>query len=226
LAKKQLPTFQRARQPEQIEQRKEAILAAALALFQEKGLENVALADIAARVGTATSNLYRYFESREHIYLRVLQRLGAAWEQKVYAPLAKLKGRGTVTRVAGILTQAYLSLPDYGELSTVVNTVLEKQLSPALVVDFRAVFLERRKRLASALAAALPNTSAERLLPLTFHIFTHVPGIWPFCHPKPASRKLLGNPQFVHLNFDFQKEMSDYLQLILQAALDDRKVET
>jgi AcrR family transcriptional regulator len=218
MAKRQLPSFQRARQPEQIEQRKEAILAAALALFQEKGLENVSLADIAARVGTATSNLYRYFESREHIYLRVLQRLGAAWEQKVYAALEKLKGRGTVAKVADIIIEAHLKSPDYGELSTVVNTVLEKKLSPALVVDFRSVFLERRKRLASALASALPHATAERLLPLTFHIFAHVPGIWPFCHPKPASQKLLHDPQFIHLNFDFKKEMSSYLQLILKAA--------
>jgi AcrR family transcriptional regulator len=222
MAKKQIPSFQRARQPEQIEQRKEAILAAALALFQEKGLENVALADIAKRVGTATSNLYRYFESREHIYLRVLQRLGTAWEQKIYPPLEKLKGRGTVAKVADIIIEAYLSLPDYGELSTVVNTVLEKRLSPALVVDFRSVFLERRKRLASALASALPKATAEDLLPLTFHVFVHVPGIWPFCHPTPDSRKLLHDPQFVHLNVDFRKEMSRYLQLILTAAHDRR----
>jgi AcrR family transcriptional regulator len=54
MSKKKLPSFQRARQPDQIEQRKEAILAAALALFQEKGLENVTLADIASKVRTAT----------------------------------------------------------------------------------------------------------------------------------------------------------------------------
>ena len=219
MPKKRLPSFQRARRPDQIEQRKEAILAAALVLFQEKGLENVALADIAAKVGTATSNIYRYFESREHIYLRVLQRLGAAWEQKVYPALERLHGRGNVAKVADIIIEAYLGLPDYGELSTVVNSVLEKQLTPALLVDFRSVFLERRKRLASALAAAVPNTAADLLLPLTFHIFVHVPGLWPFCHPSPASKKMLSEPQFAHLNFDFKTEMSRYLRLILKEAL-------
>src|SRR5690242_13201571 len=98
MSKKTFCSFQRARQPDQIEQRKEAILAAALALFKEKGLEKVTLADIASRVGTATSNLYRYFESREHIYLRVLQRLGAEWEKKLYPSLERLKGRGTPTK--------------------------------------------------------------------------------------------------------------------------------
>ena len=220
MPRKKLYSFQRARQPAQIEQRKEAILAAALDLFQEKGLENVTLADIASKAGTATSNLYRYFESREHIYLRVLQRLGAEWEKKLYPPLERLKGRGTPAKVADIIVEAYMNVREYGELSTVVNSVLEKQLTPLLVADFRSVFLERRKRLASALASALPKTTAEQLLPLTFHIFVHVPGLWPFCHPNPASKKMLAEPQFAHLNFDFQTEMSRYLRLILKAALD------
>jgi AcrR family transcriptional regulator len=219
MPKQKVPSFVRARRPQQIEERKEAILGAALALFQDEGLENVALADIAAKVGTATSNIYRYFESREHIYLKVLQRLGAQWELEVYSALEKLKGKGTPAQVADVIVEAYSNLRDYGELATVVNSVLEKKLSPPLVVDFRTGFLERRKRLAAALASSLPKAKAERLLPVTFHIFTHVPGIWPFCHPTPASRKLLSEPQYADLRFDFKAEMSRYLSIILSRGL-------
>jgi AcrR family transcriptional regulator len=219
MPKKKIPGFQRARQPDQIKQRKEAILSAALVLFKERGLENVTLADIASKVGTATSNLYRYFENREHIYLRVLQRLGAQWEGKVYPALEKLHGKGTTAKVAEVIVEAYVGVSEYGQLSTVVNWLLEKQLSPVLLLDFRSAFLERRKRLASALSAALPNRTAEQWLPLTFHIFVHVPGLWPFCNPSPASKKLLGEPQFAHLNFDFKVEMSRYLRVLLTQPL-------
>ena len=209
-------SFQRARRPAQIQQRKEAILRAALALFQKNGLANVSLNDIAREVGTAKSNIYRYFESREHIYLRLLQRLADKWEKRAYPPLKKLSRRGTIAKVADILTEAYMDSNEYGELVTVVNSGFEKNLTPALVVDFRSVFLERRKRFAEALASALPNTTAERLLPLTLHIFVHVPGLWPFCHPTPASKKMLEDPQFAHLNLDFKVEMARFLQLILK----------
>jgi AcrR family transcriptional regulator len=50
---KKCPSFQRARQPDQIKQRQEAIRHAALVLFQKNGLENVSLNDIAKKVGTA-----------------------------------------------------------------------------------------------------------------------------------------------------------------------------
>ena len=213
------PSFQRARRPAQIEQRKEAILRTALILFQEKGLENVSLTDIARVVGLAKSNIYRYFESREHIYLVVLQRLAARFEQRLYPPLQKIKGRGTVARVAAIVTEAYIDSPQYGELITVVNSVLEKQLTPPLIINFRQVFLERRKRLSTVLAAALPGVTAERMMPFTLHIFLHVPGLWTFCYPRPDSKKLLDEPRHRHLKLDFKREMSLFLQAILKEAV-------
>jgi AcrR family transcriptional regulator len=211
MPKAPLPPFRRARQPGQIEQRREAILQAALVLFQKKGLENVTLADIADRVGTVKSNLYRYFDSREHIYLRVLQRQGAEWEKRVMPGLAALKGRGTVAKVAGVLTEAFIQSQEYSTLITVINPVMEKTLSPALVLDFRSAFFEHRKRLAHALAAALPHATFDTVFPLTLHIFTHVAGLWPLCHPAPGSAKLLEDPARAHLNLDFKKEMTHFL---------------
>lgn len=214
-----MPSFQRARQPAQIEQRKEAILRTALLLFQKNGLENVSLTDIAREVGLAKSNIYRYFESREHIYLVVLQRLAVRYEQRLYPPLKKLNGKGSVTKVADIMTQAYIDSPEYGELITVVNSVLEKRLTPPLIINFRAVFLERRKRLAAVLASALPAISAEKMLPFTLHIFLHVPGLWTFCYPRPDSEKLLNEPEHRHLKLDFRREMTLFLEAILKEAM-------
>jgi AcrR family transcriptional regulator len=213
------PSFQRARQPAQIEERKEAILRTALILFQKNGLENVSLSDIARAVGLAKSNIYRYFESREHIYLVVLQRLAAQFEQRLYPPLEKLKGKGTVAKVADIITEAYMDSPEYGELITVVNSVLEKRLTPPLVINFRTVFLERRKRLSTVLASALPGTTAEKMLPFTLHIFLHVPGLWTFCYPRPDSEKLLNEPKHRPLKLNFRREMMLFLHAILKEAV-------
>jgi AcrR family transcriptional regulator len=214
-----LLSFLRARQPAQIEQRKEAILRTALLLFQKNGLENVSLTDIAREVGLSKSNIYRYFESREHIYLVVLQRLAVRFEQRLYPPIKKLNGKGSVAKVADIMTQAYIDSPEYGELITVVNSVLEKRLTPPLIINFRAVFLERRKRLAAVLASALPAISAEKMLPFTLHIFLHVPGLWTFCYPRPDSEKLLNEPEHRHLKLDFRREMTLFLEAILKEAM-------
>ena len=184
---------------------------AALVLFQKRGLENVTLADIAEKVGTAKSNIYRYFDSREHIYLRVLQRQGAQWEKRVMPALDALKGKGTVAKVAAVITRAFLQSEEYSTLITVINPVLEKTLAPNLVIDFRSAFYERRKRLAQSLALALPGTTPEKVFPLTLHIFTHVAGLWPLCHASPESGKLVAEPGLAHLNLNFETEMTRFL---------------
>jgi AcrR family transcriptional regulator len=206
--------FQRARQPAQIEMRREAILKAALTLFQRDGLENVSLNDIASEVELAKSNIYRYFDSREHIYLVVLQRLAAQFEERIYSGLGM--GKRTVSKVMDALIAAYLGSPEYGELITVVNSVLERRLTPELVLNFRTAFLERRKRLAAALAVSLGSTP-ERMLPVTLHIFLHVPGLWTFCFPRKEPKVLLELPQNRHLLVDFKNEMTLFLRAILVA---------
>jgi AcrR family transcriptional regulator len=174
---------------------------------------------LAREVGLAKSNIYRYFESREHIYLVVLQRLAALFEQRIYTELGRIKGKGSATKVADALIAAYLASPEYGELITVVNSVLEKRLTPELVVNFRTVFLERRRRLTAALVRALPGATPERMLPVTLHIFLHVPGLWTFCFPRADSKKLLDRPEHAHLRVDFRKEMTLFLRAILREAM-------
>jgi hypothetical protein len=77
-------------------------------------------------------------------------------------------------------------------LVSVVNPVLEKRLTPTLVVDFRSAFLERRKRLARVLTSGIPEMKFERILPLTLHLFVHVPGLWPFCQPYSGFEENVG----------------------------------
>lgn len=48
-----------------------AILAAAQALFREKGYLGTRMAEIAAEVGTSVSNLYVYFPSKLHLFYEV-----------------------------------------------------------------------------------------------------------------------------------------------------------
>ena len=134
--------------------------------------------------------------------------------------LDKLKGKGTIMKVAEIITQAFIQSEEYSTLLTVINPVLEKSLAPNLVIHFRSAFFERRKRFARILASALSKTKVEAVFPLTLHIFTHVAGLWPLCRPSPDSRKLLEEPEFAHLNLDFKVEMSRFLTQLLKNVLE------
>ena len=76
-------SWQRARTPEQIEQRRCAILTAAAELFESEGLDNVSLNGIARHAGVSKANIYRYFETREAIYLHLVREQFEAWVTSV-----------------------------------------------------------------------------------------------------------------------------------------------
>src|SRR5258708_10286695 len=194
MKKKKKLRFERARQPEQIEQRLEQILEAAMVLFWEKGLENVTLTDIANKAGPAKHNLDRYCESREHIYLVTLQKVADEWEKKIRAQLQELAGKGTVSKVADMITDSFIQARPYSGLITVINTVLEKKLSPKLVANFRSAFLERSKRISADLAAALPGATAETIFPLALQIFTLGAAASPRLIVSPPSAYALARP--------------------------------
>jgi AcrR family transcriptional regulator len=76
--------FLRARRPEQKQQRREEILAAARELALLGGVRSVSLAGIAARAGIDKSALLRYFETREQIFLELTAREWAPWLRSLH----------------------------------------------------------------------------------------------------------------------------------------------
>lgn len=60
---------------ERIERRREEILTAAERVFAEKGFHAAGIADIAAELGLGHGTFYRYFENKQDIANRVLERV-------------------------------------------------------------------------------------------------------------------------------------------------------
>ncbi len=73
---------------------RDELLAAALALFMEGGLEAVTMRAVATRVGVSAMTPYRYFEDKGHLLRGIWQHmLGAAWQDM----LAASQGSGDIT---------------------------------------------------------------------------------------------------------------------------------
>lgn len=66
-------TWQRARTEEKKEVRKDAIRAAAADLFAQKGYDSISLENIAAAAGFTRPNLYRYYRSKEDLFLEIIE---------------------------------------------------------------------------------------------------------------------------------------------------------
>lgn len=72
--------------PDWRQRRRETILAAAAELFARRAYHDVQVDDVARQAGVGKATLYRYFSSKEELYLRAFDRALARLETGLHAP--------------------------------------------------------------------------------------------------------------------------------------------
>ena len=188
-----MPRFQRARKPEEKDVRRRAILFAARDLAREVGPIALSLNEVARRSGISKPNLYRYFESREHILLCLL----VQEVDEVVSSFTELQGTRAVDipLVATALTHAYLARPLLCQLLGMVASILEHNVSADAIVMSKVELRLHLLRATDAMRTALPWLSAEDARWASNNIALYVAGMWPAAHPSKAAAEVLARPE-------------------------------
>lgn len=96
---------------------REALLDAALALFQAQGLKATKLEDICARADVSPRTFFNHFETREHLYRALAERRAVQFEAAVDAATADPRPLAARLRDLFAAIGAYLDArPPYREL--------------------------------------------------------------------------------------------------------------
>jgi AcrR family transcriptional regulator len=152
-----MSTFQRARRPEQVAARREAILTAAAELLTERQVADISLRDLADRVGLAKSNVLRYFDSREAVFLEVLDRTWTAWLDGLDVDPGRSRARfARETKVATAIAASLTTQPLLCDLFAAMAAVLERNISLDVARDFKRRFTVNTTRLAGLVRTAVP----------------------------------------------------------------------
>ena len=208
-------TFQRARKPEQIVARREAILAAAAELFDEAGPEGAGLNAIAARAGFTKSNVYRYFESREAVlislFLDDFESLAADFE----ARLVEVQPNDFAA-VAHVAATAFTARPRLCRLLAILSNVLERNVSETGVIELKTAMFTIGNRISSALSAALPRLTPADCAWAASIVGALVSGLWPTAHPSPVVAGVVRRPEFQMLQISIERDLERALLVLLK----------
>jgi AcrR family transcriptional regulator len=209
-----VPEFQRARRPEHKEERREAILLAARELAVERSVRDVSLGDIARRVGLAKSNVLRYFETREEVYLRLLVREWESWQVDVAVQL--WSGDPTPDVIAETLSVTLAERPLFCDLLSQMAATLERNVSVETARVFRAATLQMVSDLGEVISELLPGIDPEDGREAVSGAIVIVAGLWPMATPSPHVREMLaGAPELLHGHVDFQPRLQHLLSALL-----------
>jgi AcrR family transcriptional regulator len=212
-------TWERARQPEQIEARRLSITRAAAELFEARGFEGASLSAIARAAGVSKAAVYRYFESKEAIFLELLLEDERDWAQGLEAALAPLAGRDDADGVCDVLVQSLLERPRLAALMARVTSVLEHNVSADGIREFKREVMAVSLRAVNALHAALPGLSVPDAQRFLTHFYIFAGGLQPHADPPEAVVEVMAEPEFAVFCIDYAPTLREHARLLLRGLL-------
>lgn len=211
--------WQRARRPEQKEERRAAILEASAKLLDAEGIEGTGLNAIGRATGMSKPNLYRYFESREAILLQLLLDAHRAWARAFESELETLTASADAEAVAHGYAKSIAGRKNYCVLIGALATVLEHNVSADTVREFKRQLQEQNRGVVARLQEALPALNEEACHGAIVMLVMASSGMWPHCHPAPVVEEVLREPEFAPLKFDFEAMVREHATLLIRGLL-------
>ena len=223
-----MSSWQRARSEEQVAQRVEAILAAASRLFETTPYEEVTLQRIAAEAGFTRSNIYRYFETRGAIFLRLYRDDVEAWVTELRAEVAGAaagapsepgpvtQGPASLHVFVDLWTEVLLRQERLLRLTPLLALSLERNSSEALYREFKEFTLRVMSEAEGLLKPYLPGLDRGRMFDFFLTHQALVAGAQPMCRYSEMQKRVLSaaelRPLRLELGVFYRRTILAYLR--------------
>ena len=212
--------WKRARKPVQKAARKEEILAAAKRLFSMGSYDQVSLNSIAREAGMSKPNVYRYYASREEIFLHILGEEQDRYIDALFRELQSADRSHPVDEVARIWVEQALKLPDLLRLLPQLGSSLEQNSSVEQLTLFKKRSFERAAELALAHHSLYPELNPDQWGEVINTAVALMAGMWPLCNGNEIVEQAMKHPSVGLAPWDFEQKMTFALKaVILGAAL-------
>ena len=189
-------------------QRRADFLRSARALFlQQQRLP--AVADIAADTGLAKGTVYRYFQSKEQIFLALLSEDFAALFRQLETVVAALPQ--PFVAAAEPFAKGYLRLLQQSDsllpLLALLNAVLEQNLPQPQLLAFKQQLAQALDTLGAQLAKRFTELTATGASQLLLNSYALTLGLYQSTRLPPAVLALLQQAGLSQLQRDFNTEL-------------------
>ncbi len=207
--------WQRARTDEKKIERKEAIYQAALTLFKKKGYDKVSFNGIAVEAGFTKSNMYRYFSSKDDIFLNVFADLFEQWVGDFSQQLQTLEQEAAAKDFAVLWLKTLLSQPKLLDLMPILFTSLERNSSFEQLLAFKRLSMNLLYRLTLDITRIYPDIAGEKAFKLLTLSYAATTNYWAATMQSDALRKVYQLEEFQVLKPNFEEDLTTSIEIII-----------
>lgn len=199
---------QRARSEADKALREQQILDAAERLFLEHRFHGLTLADVARETGVTKAALYRYFRSKELLFIAVYRRAMSDWVSEVEAIGSDGFPEQFVDRI--------LAHPVFCGLTAILHIALETGLSEEEAREFKLFLLAQARRITAVIAAATDQEEAA-CLGYLMQCQQALIGCWHMSHPPEPARKAMQVEPLTVFQLEFSDTLRHHLRILTEA---------
>jgi len=202
-------------------QRRRHLLDTADRLFRTRG-ELPLVADIANAAGLAKGTVYLYFQTKEEIFIALLEDHFQALYGAMFdlLPTLPAPGDAAAQAFATAWCQMIRQDPALLQLAVLVNTVLEKNLPIEPMLRFKTDLANGITQAGALLAHRLPPSIEHAGAALLLQTYGLTIGLWQALDHPPALTALIAqDPALTILARDFHAELAQAVERLWCAAL-------
>lgn len=199
---------QRARTESDKALREQQILDAAESLFLAHRFHGLTLADVARETGLTKAALYRYFRSKELLFIAVYRRAMAGWVEDVEA----IGPDGFPEQ----FVDEILAHPVFCGLTAILHIALETGLSEEEALEFKLFLLAQMRRIADVIRKAT-NREEVACLQYLMQCQQALIGCWHMSHPPEPARKAMQIEPLTVFQLEFSDILRHHLSVLTKA---------
>lgn len=212
--------WERARSEEQKKQRISGIIEATARLYETRSFDEITFVLIAREAEFTRSNLYKYFKSKEEIFLEFIKHDIVLWRKEVVARL-KPGQISSVEKFASVWVNLQAKHERLVKLLSILHNSLEKNVSIEKLTAFKRMAKDELFILAEAICMVFPKLSIEKAATFIQLQLAAATGLFQMTDLSETQQQILENPEFAVLKLDFASSFQEMIEYLLRGLLND-----
>ena len=195
--------------------RKEEIIDACASLYEAMGFKDITIRDIGEKTSFTRTSIYNYFQTKEEIFLGLLQREYEAWtcdlkaivrdhetmspDQFAEAIAHTLEKRGCMLKLLS------LNLYDIEGNSRIEN-----------LLDFKRVYADSMKALTSCLEKFFPYMTETDVQEFLYAVYPFLFGIYPYTTATEKQKQAMDLAHIKYVNYSIYEITVSFISKIIR----------
>ena len=176
--------------PELTNARKEEIIAACETLYQTMGFKDITIKEIADYTSFSRPSIYNYFETKEEIFLALLQKEYERWIDDLDAVIEEHYSM-TRPEIADALARTLEKRAQLLKLMSMNHFDMEANSRMERLTEFKRAFGNSMKAVDGMLNTFLPDMTDEARQSFIYAFFPFIYGIYPYAAVTDKQREAM-----------------------------------